>query len=393
MGTAEDNSIPDPQFRGIPTLRPESRIEVAQALRRAADARQSVLIRGAATKLGWGRPAAHVDTILDMRALNRVLAHDHADMTATVEAGASLAAVNGALAQYGQWLPLDPPHADTATIGGILATNDSGPLRHRYGTPRDLLIGVELATADGVLSKSGGRVVKNVAGYDLGKLVTGSFGGLAAIATATFKLAPRPAASKTLRLEAADATALSEIVKTVMSSQLEPIAFEIASPGRVLIRFASLPQVVDAQIPRARSLLARFALAAEVFQGDREQDVWRDHAAAIWRGTGDDAIVRGSWLPADVEQLMAIAPGPLVGRAAIGAGLIRIGGTVDAQANAIERLRSSSGIGNVVIVHGSVALKTRVDVWGSAGDRRPVFDALKRALDPHNVLNAGRGPL
>ena len=100
---------------------------------------------------------------------------------------------------HGQWLPLDPPFADAATIGGILATNDSGPLRHRYGTPRDLIIGVQLATTDGVLAKAGGQVVKNVAGYDLSKLVAGSFGSLAAIVSATFKLSPLPAASKTMR--------------------------------------------------------------------------------------------------------------------------------------------------------------------------------------------------
>src|SRR5499427_9566622 len=147
-----------------------------------------------------------------MRGLRRVLAHEHGDMTATVEAGATLRDVNRALARHGQWLPLDPPRADRATIGGILATNDSGPLRHRYGTPRDLVIGVQLATTDGVLSKAGGRVVKNVAGYDLSKLVAGSFGSLAAIVSATFKLAPIPAASKTLRIDLSEGTRLAPIV-------------------------------------------------------------------------------------------------------------------------------------------------------------------------------------
>src|SRR5712691_7744396 len=213
---------PDPLW-----IQPATADEVAAALRRASDSRQSIVIRGAGTKSDWCRPAGRIDTILDMRGLNRVLAHEHGDMTATIEAGAALSEVNRALATHGQRLPLDPPFAEHATIGGILATNDSGPLRHRYGTPRDLVIGIQLATTDGVLSKAGGQVVKNVAGYDLSKLMAGSFGSLAAIVTATFKLSPLPAASRTLVATARDPEDLTRLVHDVMASQLEPIAFEI----------------------------------------------------------------------------------------------------------------------------------------------------------------------
>ena len=393
-------------------LEPRTGLEVAEALKRAADARQSIVIGGAGTKRDWGRPARRVDVVLDMRGLNRILAHQHGDMTATVEAGATLRDVNRGLARHGQWLPLDPPRADEATIGGILATNDSGPLRHRYGTPRDLVIGIQLATTDGVLAKAGGQVVKNVAGYDLSKLVAGSFGSLAAIVSATFKLAPIPAASKTLRIDLSEGTRLAPIVTAVMSSQLEPIAFEIGARGgrHVLLRFASLPAVVDAQIAQASAGIrdaappdARFTIV----DGAAEQDVWREHSQRMF--AGDGAIVRVSWLPANIDAVLAAlnacapdaggvaqpfgAAGELMGRAAIGAGLVRIGGDVEAQVRAIEMLRASSLVGNVVIVRGSDELKSRVDVWGSHGDRQKLFDALKRTLDPHNVLNAGRGPL
>jgi len=384
---------------------PDSEAEVAAALRRAADARQSILVRGAGTKIDWGRTPGRIDAELDMRGLNRVLAHEHGDMTATIEAGATLAATNSALAAHRQWLPLDPPHADAATLGGILATNDSGPLRHRYGTPRDLLIGVRLAIADGTLAKAGGRVVKNVAGYDLGKLVTGSFGSLAVIVAATFKLSPVPAASKTVRLMVADAGGLATIVRTLMASQLEPMAFEVASlgapaPFHVLLRFASLPAVVDAQIDRALSVLNTSATSAEIVDGDPEQAVWREHATSIWTGS-HAAIVRASWLPAHITSVVAQLDASrqhgttiaLTGRAAVGAGLLRIDGDDDAQARAIERLRTSNVVGNVVVVRASPLVKERVDVWGSHGDRQPVFEAIKRALDPHNVLNAGRGPI
>jgi len=177
---------------------PNTPVEMAEMLRRASEQKLSVVLRGAGTKLDWGRPPQRIDATLSTRGLYRLIAHQHGDLTATIEAGATLREVNVALSLHGQWLPLDPPFASEATIGGILATNDSGPLRHRYGTPRDLVIGTAVATADGVLAKSGGQVVKNVAGYDLSKLLAGSFGSLAAIVNATFKLSPLPAASRTL---------------------------------------------------------------------------------------------------------------------------------------------------------------------------------------------------
>jgi glycolate oxidase FAD binding subunit len=408
-------------------IQPASAGEVAGALKRASEARQSIVIRGAGTKDDWGRPAGRVDAVLDMRRMNRILAHEHGDMTATIEAGAVLGDVNRALAGHGQMLPLDPPFADRATIGGLLATNDSGPLRHRYGTPRDLVIGIRLATTDGVLAKAGGQVVKNVAGYDLSKLVTGSFGSLAAIVSATFKLSPLPAASKTMKIGTGEAAAVAEIVRTMMSSQLEPVAFEITigtqsshsplisadsavSAFIVLVRFASLPAVVDAQIAQATTALRRWTSSLEVLDGDAERALWHAHATEIWDQPG--AIVRASWLPANLTAcladldritagLKACTPSSAVqgfspafaGRAAIGAGLMCIDGDTAAQANAIEQLRASPVFGNIVIVRGSPALKARVDVWGSHGDRQPLFESLKRAFDPNGVLNAGRGPL
>ena len=136
---------------------PSTAHEVAETLRQASEQRRSVLIRGAGTKLEWGRPAERIDVVLDMRGLNRVLAHEHGDLTATIEAGATLHDVNEALGRHGQWLPLDPPLAERATIGGILATNDSGPLRHRYGAPRDLVIGIQRRRPTALPSKAADR--------------------------------------------------------------------------------------------------------------------------------------------------------------------------------------------------------------------------------------------
>jgi glycolate oxidase FAD binding subunit len=409
----------------VPTIEPDTGEELAGALRRASNARQSIVIRGAGTKTDWGRRPGRVDAVLSTRRLNRVLAHQHGDLTATVEAGATLGDVNAALARHGQCLPLDPPFADRATIGGILATNDSGPLRHRFGTPRDLVIGVQLATVEGALAKAGGQVVKNVAGYDLSKLVCGSFGSLAAIVSATFKLTPLPSASKTIAVNVSDVDTLGQIVRDVMSSQLEPIAFEIAvstapaaadvsaagtpvaQPFRaaVILRFASLPSVVDAQVAQALALPSVKSSPTTVTDGDAERDLWDQHARRLWDSPG--AIVRASWLPAEITAVMTgCATGTtgttagatptvteMIGRAATGAGLLRLDGDTRSQAAAIEQLRRSTTLRNVVIVRGSDELKSLVDVWGPMGDREKLFASLKRTLDPHSVLNAGRGPL
>jgi glycolate oxidase FAD binding subunit len=379
----------------VPTLEPSTADELASALRGADDARQVVMLRGAGTKIDWGRPPARVDAILSTRRLNRLVSHQHGDLTATVEAGATLRDLNESLARYGQWLPLDPPFADRATIGGLLATNDSGPLRHRFGTPRDLVIGVRLASADGTLAKAGGQVVKNVAGYDLSKLMCGSFGSLAAIVTATFKLAPLPSASKTLVVNAPDVDTLALVVRDVMASQLEPIAFELTG-ATALLRFASVPAAVDAQIEQTLVLAAVKRCTTSVVEGDAERARWDEHAETVWNASG--AIVRASWLPADLARAAAILRGfgtdiDVVARAALGAGLLRIGSDAHAQAAIVGQLRQSPTFRNVVIVRGSDELKSLADVWGPPGDRARLFASLRHALDPHGTLDCGRGPL
>jgi glycolate oxidase FAD binding subunit len=402
-----------PTQTSVAIIEPDTAEALASALGHASEQKQPVVVRGAGTKAGWGRPPRHTHTVLSTRRLNRVIAYEPGDLTVTVEAGAPLRDVNGVLATRGQWLPLDPPFADRATIGGILATNDSGPLRHRFGTPRDLVIGVRLATTDGALAKAGGQVVKNVAGYDLSKLVSGSFGSLAVIVSATFKLSPVASASKTVVISAPDCEALGQIVRDVMASQLEPIAFELHLGSRwsVLLRFASVPAAVDAQVEQVLAMAAitgagsperqgREGGAPRVIDGDAEQVAWREHAERLWNAPG--AIIRASWLPAEIAaaleglrvRLKGDAPDvEIVGRAAVGAGLIRIDGDAAAQAAVVTWLRDASSFGNVVVVRGSDELKSLVDVWGSAPDSQRLSDSIKRALDPNGILNAGRGPL
>ena len=372
--------------------------ELAATLEAASRDKHVAVLRGGGTKLGWGRPPSSVDLLVSTAKINTLFVHRHGDMTATAHAGMTLMQINRELSRHGQWLPVDSAF-DAATIGGIVATNDSGPVRHRFGTPRDLLIGVTLALPDGRIVKAGGHVVKNVAGYDLGKLVSGSFGTLGAIVDATFKLLPIPQASATIEATYDDGDALARDVMQVSTSQLEPMAFDVMLAGgqyRLRMLFASSPAAVGSQVEAAQRLLSK---ASSVVTGDEEMNVWSVQTRSPWDGTG--AVIRFGWLPAKLAELTTLmhevrqiaGPVVMVGRVGTGAGLMRIDGDARAQAAVVERLRSSVWVGNVAVLRADADLKQRVDVWGPPASAADAARALKHMFDPAGILNAGRGPI
>jgi len=379
-------------------VEPADANELAATLHAASRDTQITVLRGGGTKLGWGRPPASIDVLVSTAKLNSLLVHRHGDMTATVHAGTSLAHLNRELARHGQWLPIDNAF-DAATIGGVVGTNDSGPVRHRYGTPRDLLIGVTLALTDGRIVKAGGHVVKNVAGYDLGKLVSGSFGSLGAIVDATFKLLPIPQASATLDATYDDGEVMARDVMQVSTSQLEPMAFDVMLDGgqyRLRALFASSPAAVSAQVESAQRLLSK---PSAVVTGDREMEIWTEQSRSPWAGTG--AVVRFGWLPAKLAQVTTLmhevqqiaGPVVMVGRVGTGAGLLRIDAEVRTQVAVVERLRLSTWVGNVALLRASPELKQHVDVWGPSPSAAEAARALKKMFDPAGILNANRGPI
>jgi glycolate oxidase FAD binding subunit len=372
--------------------------DLAATLRAASRDTQITVLRGGGTKLGWGRTPSSVDLLVSTSKLNTLLVHRHGDLTVTAHAGVTLSQLNRELARHGQWLPVDSAF-DSATVGGIVATNDSGPMRHRHGTPRDLLIGVTLALTDGRLVKAGGTVVKNVAGYDLGKLVSGSFGTLGAIVDATFKLLPMPQASATLDAAYDDGDVLARDVMQVSTSQLEPMAFDVMLDGgeyRLRLLFASSPAAVNAQIESAQRLLSK---PSSILTDERELEVWNAQVRSPWSGTG--AVIRLGWLPAKFAEITMLmtevqtiaGPVVLAGRVGIGAGLLRVDADVRSQVAVVERLRSSVWVGNVSVLRADVELKKHVDVWGPQPSAFDAARALKEMFDPAGILNAGRGPV
>jgi len=217
--------------------------------------------------------AAHADgrrlTIgedLSTEGLDRILEHEAGDLTCTVEAGVRLSTLQHALAEHGQRLSLDPP--GNPTVGALLAQNLSGPLRHRFGAPRDLVLGVTLVLADGTIASAGGKVVKNVAGYDLARLVCGSQGRLALIARVSLRLHPLPKAEQTLAVESDDA---ASAVGPLLSSQLQPSALDVLHPGGILVLFEGSPRAVEAQIAAAQGLVGGVEVDVEAWEVSRRR--------------------------------------------------------------------------------------------------------------------------
>jgi glycolate oxidase FAD binding subunit len=386
-------------------LEPFEPAQVAAALAWASRERLQTVVRGRGSKLGWGRPPSHVDIVLSTARLNRAIEHRYGDLTVTVAAGMALADLNQQLAQHGQWLPLDTPFTDS-TIGGVIATNEAGPLRHRYGTPRDLLIGMTMALTDGTLVKSGGHVVKNVAGYDLAKLMSGSFGALAVIVDATFKLLPVPATACTLVARYTDAKVLAADAAQVAASQLEPVAIDIrallgpvvgGSECQLAVRFATSREATRAQTSAARALLRG---SVDELEGVREGAWWSEQVRRPWTSPG--TTLRLSWLPAslpdvvqcvhDLQRSTGVAM-ELTARAGVGTGFLRIEGE-DGAAAVIEQLRAQDGLlGHVVVLRAGGDIKRAVDVWGEMGSVSGVLQSIKRTFDPAGILNASRGPI
>ena len=403
-GVARPGSAADAIDGVVPSVvaTPATPDALAKTLAWATETGRTVGVRGGGTKLGWGPPPGPVDLLLSTTAMNAVVEHRHGDLTATVEAGATLAETNAVLSRHRQWLPLDPPWSDRATIGGIVAANDSGPRRQRHGAPRDLIIGMTLARADGLLAKTGGIVVKNVAGYDLARLLTGSFGCLGVILTATFKLAPLAEASRTVSVEFPATAQCGPLVADLRTHASTPTALELATPpATMLIRFESVETVAVEQAEQAATLARGHGGTVVVLAGEDETVAWREHDARVFDREG--TIVKLVVVPSKVSSTLAWLDDAAkrrqldyvaTGRAGLGVLYLGLNGSVSEQASLVTTLRERLpvGCGSAVIQRADPELKALVDVWGRVGDGLRIMQEVKRRFDPTNTLNPGRGP-
>ncbi len=381
---------------------PASLAETATVLR---DSSGSVLVRGGATKLDWAGRVDQPDLVLDTAGLRGVLTHNAADLTASVRAGTPLAELQEALAGDQQWLALDPATEPVgATVGGLLAAGDSGPSRLRYGGLRDLVIGVTLVLADGTVARSGGHVIKNVAGYDLAKLVYGSLGSLAVIAEVVIRLHPRLTGSVTVA-GVADATQAGAAGLALMASPLEPTAVEWigdpGSPGQLLVRTDGTPDFVAAGGQRVVELLATVGVDAEPLSPDAARQEWSTHAEAV-RGGPKETLLRLSARPGDVTGLLEAARRHaehagsrlrVVSSVALGLCTLALtGGDPQGQAELVTALRAqaASGRASVLVRSRPDTVEAQLDALGPPPSTTAVLRRIKSQFDPGGRLAPGR---
>jgi len=379
-------------------LEPANEQQLAAVLLLANDASLAVIPRGGGTKLTWGNPPRRADLILSTARLNKIIEHLWADLTVSVEAGCTIQKLQSALAQHRQRLALDPLWPEQATVGAVLSTNDSGSLRLRFGPLRDLIIGVTIALPDGTLASSGGKVVKNVAGYDLPKLVTGAFGTLGVITRAVFRVHPLPRNARTLSISAGTLEKMQQVILALQDSQLAHTALQarIAQDAEPLVDI--LFEGTEAGIAEQEAQLREIARPTPVLDAlstvwNASQELWNsaDSAAA--------AMAKITALPASIARTVKTVQRMAGARKthwklamqATGIGWLRLEGAPENLHAVLTDLRfdlEASG-GSLIAFHQPAGMSP-LDAWGKPGDALPLMRAVKNQLDPKNTLNPGR---
>jgi glycolate oxidase FAD binding subunit len=379
-------------------LEPGNEHQLAAALRLANDSNLAVVPRGGGTKLYWGNPPSRADVILSTARLDKIIEHPWADLTVSVEAGCTIQKLQSALAQHGQRLALDPLWPAQATIGGVLSTNDSGSLRLRFGALRDLIIGVTLALPDGTLASSGGKVVKNVAGYDLPKLVTGALGTLAVITRAIFRLHPLPRNSKTLSISGCNLEEMQRLILAVQDSKLAHTALQarIAQDAEPLVDI--LFEGTEAGIAAQESPLRQLARPASAT--DAPSTVWTT-SQELWNSANSAAVAvaKITTLPASIARTMETMQRITASRnthwkltiEATGIGWLRLEATPEnLHASLLDLRHELERDGGSLSVFRHPTDTQCIDAWGTPGDALPLMRAVKNQFDPKNTLNPGR---
>jgi glycolate oxidase FAD binding subunit len=368
---------------------PGTQAEVAAVLALASEHGAAVVSWGGGSRMALGMPPQRYDLALDLSRVNALVEYEPADLTITVEAGMRLSELQRLLGERGQWLPIDPVDTDKSTVGGALATNVSGPARHSRGTLRDLLIGISFVTAEGQLVKAGGRVVKNVAGYDMGKLQIGALGTLGVITQASFKVSPLPEVTRTLTATG-PLDSMLELARNVAQARLPllgaVLSHAASEPQWTLeLRFSAGQAAVDRSI---RETLAG-APGARPHEEQRPDEAWE--GLALLRPAM--VIARCSVVPSSVSEVIEAvtsAGGAVVSYPTVATIYGAWDGEMSADTLTELRRRCQSRGGALVLEKAPLALKQAGDVWGPPREDFGLMQRLKQELDPHRVLNPGR---
>jgi glycolate oxidase FAD binding subunit len=387
----------DPKSQPSCVIYPHSQAELAAVITTANSHQWRVLTWGSGSKINWGGLAENIDIIVSTEHINQLIEHAVGDLTVTVEAGMKFAQIQEILAKSGQTLALDPAAPELATIGGIVATADTGSLRQRYGGVRDQLLGITFIRADGEIAKAGGRVVKNVAGYDLMKLFTGAYGTLGIISQVTFRVYPIPESSGTVILTGKP-EAISQAARTLHGSELTPTQADLLSnklltnldlgTGIGLIaRFQSISESVQEQSKRLLLIGEKLGLQGVIYSGNQEIDLWQQLPKQIYDHLTESTITcKIGVLPTAAVEILNYMEVGLI-HISSGLGLVRL-----EKEEQILPLRSlcQANSGFLSVLSAPVEFKKRFDVWGYNGNALAVMRGIKEQFDGNFILSPGR---
>jgi glycolate oxidase FAD binding subunit len=369
---------------------PEDTGQVSSVLKWANERDVHIVARGGGSKLGWSNLPSGMDLVLSLEKFQSLVEHAWQDMTVTVQAGATIATLQAELAKHGQRLPLDALWPDRSTVGGVIATNESGALRLRFGSIRDLILGATAVLANGTIARSGGRVVKNVAGYDLPKLFTGSMGTLGVITEVTLRTYPLPHSTRTLSFRFQEVAAANRYMLAVSDTTLVPASMQLRTSNDeaavVDLCFEGLEEGIAAQVLRATEL----ATAAPVLAPAHE--VWNSREK-LWNDAENAVIGKFSVLPSSivdcVEVIRSRSSQFKIVAQSLGLGFFRV--RLDNLESflklraALQKLR-----GSFTVLHAPIEMKKNIDVFGELTTAYPLMVRIKQQFDPKGILSPGR---
>lgn len=403
MGAIAPNSPP------ACIAQPSTAAELSQVMAIASAQNWRVLPMGQGSKLSWGGLAEGIDIVVSTARLNRLVEHAVGDFTVTVEPGLKVADLQRVLAEQRQFLAVDPAFSEQATVGGLVATADTGSLRQRYGGLRDMLIGIQFVRYDGELARAGGRVVKNVAGYDLMKLLTGSYGSLGILSELTFRLYPMQAYSRSLILTG-PSLAIEAATAEVRLSGLTPVALDVLSESlteklkpeaehsrSLVARFQGIEAGVEEQTARLKKIATTHGMGFAQLEGAADEAFWQQSAQILQADTLLCKVgLRPSGIPWLIELADKVMPGAqvrLYGSSGLGWIQFDIAEVaVEHVVSGLGELRShcQKNAGFLTLLQAPKVVKQAIDVWGYSGNALSVMSDIKQKFDPQRRLSPGR---
>jgi len=378
---------------------PQTQQQLAEVIAYTNQQQLKVLPCGFCSKIDWGGLVKNIDFAVSTQGMNQLIEHAVGDLTVTVEAGMKFSQLQAILAQENQVLGFDPSYPETATIGGIIATGDTGSLRQRYRSIRDLILGISIVRYDGKIAKAGGRVVKNVAGYDLMKLFTGSYGTLGIISQITLRVYPQAEASGTVILTG-EAEAISQVNQILLASALTPVAVDLISSDLskilgfgdnigLMVRFQSIAEGVKQQSQRLIELGEKIGLKAIYIDSD-EENLWQQLKQQIWQSESNtDIVCKIGIAPTSAVKTLTQCQTLGIIHAGVGLGVLRFESVSPETLLNLRNWCESQG-GFLSILKAPVDLKQQLEVWGYAGNALNLMRQIKQQFDPQNQFSPNR---